>query len=85
MSIRDFDEYIKKYRRIISSELIFENGNEKLKSKIDMNSLNIDFSSITDLYERLNEIREFSNNSIDESEDFRTFILSNIELVRLLQ
>jgi hypothetical protein len=85
MSIRDFDEYVKKYKRIIDSELIFENGKEKLTAKIDMNSLNIDFSSITDLSERLNKIRELSNNSIDESSDLKTFILSNIELVRLLE
>ena len=85
MSIKDFDEYVEKYKRIINSGLVFENGKEALNSKIDMNTLSIDFNSITDLSERLNEIRELSNNSIDESGDLRTFILSNIELVKLLE
>ncbi|MDX9902405.1 MAG: hypothetical protein RBT22_13035 [Aliarcobacter sp.] len=35
--------------------------------------------------QQLNEIRELSNNSIDESGDLRTFILSNIESIKLLE
>lgn len=50
-----------------------------------MNTLYINFNSIIDLSERLNEIRELSNNSIDESGDLRTFILSNIESIKLLE
>ena len=85
MSIKNFDEYIEKYRRIINSRLVFENGKEVLNSKIEMNTLYINFNSIIDLSERLNEIKELSNNSIDESDDLRTFILSNIESIKLLE
>ena len=85
MIIKNFDEYIEKYKRIINSGLIFENGKEALNSKIEMNTLYINFNSIIDLSERLNEIRELSNNSIDESDDLRTFILSNIESIKLLE
>lgn len=85
MSIKNFDEYIEKYRRIINSGLVFENGKEELNSKIEMNTLYINFNSIIDLSERLNEIKELSNNSIDESDDLRTFILSNIESIKLLE
>ncbi|MDX9902339.1 MAG: hypothetical protein RBT22_12705 [Aliarcobacter sp.] len=53
MSIKNFDEYIEKYKRIINSELVFENGKEALNSKIEMNTLYIDFNSIKNLSERL--------------------------------
>lgn len=33
MSIKNFDEYIEKYKRIINSGLVFENGKEALNSK----------------------------------------------------
>lgn len=80
-----FETYAKKYQAILDNKLNFENCKENISAAIEMNSLAIDFGKIDGLSEMLDKVKSLLNDTKQHSEDIKSFVLSNMESIKLLE